>query len=212
MKINQRKDDKNRLPQTNKLLDVWQWHFPSYRKACLKSNKPQKVTHQASTGIINSCKSRWWARESRQAVGRYREWKIHLNEPNQSNIHRWHLSQKEKKQKKTKHLCKGGGGMLLSSRTNRSEAGRKTEQRWGCCTVLDALFYHAPGSWGLAPAHRKERLKCSLMSKALASSSSAPVGSTPRGRIKIRQVLPLKNRVDKRQRAKARMDEPTRCN
>lgn len=164
---------------------------------------------QVSTGIINSCKSCWWARESWETVGRYWEWKIHLNKPNQSNIHRWHLSQKEKK----KHLWKKKNAIKQQNKSQRGRQEDGAKMMVLYCSWRPLLSC----SWQLRPGtgpQRKDSSACSCQ-KASASSISAPMGSTPRDTTKIRAVLALENRVNKdRERKWGRMSQHnvTKCN
>lgn len=61
--------------------------FPQLQRGVSEEQQTIESDSQASTGIINNCKSCWWTWGNRGTVGRYAQRKIHLNEPNQSNIH-----------------------------------------------------------------------------------------------------------------------------
>lgn len=85
--MNQRKDDK-KLTSPNKQI-AWciTVTFPQLQRGVSEEQQTIESDSQASTGIINNCKSCWWTWGNRGTVGRYAQRKIHLNEPNQSNIH-----------------------------------------------------------------------------------------------------------------------------
>lgn len=87
-KINQRKDNKNWLPPNKQIAWCITVTFPLSQRGVSEKQQTIESDSQAPTVIINSCKSCWWAWESRQIVGRYREREICLNKTNQSNIHK----------------------------------------------------------------------------------------------------------------------------
>lgn len=104
---------------------------------------------QASTGIINSCKSGWWAWESRGAAGRCAERKIHLNNPNQSNVHQVFCALCQTRmtlEPEKKHLWerKNNNGLCHApEQTGDRGAGRQSQD--GVVLLSTPFFYYALG-------------------------------------------------------------------
>ena len=160
VKMNQRKDNKNRLPQNKQIAWCITVTFPWLQRGVSEKQQTIETDSRASAGIINSCKSRWWAWESRGAVGRCAERKIHLNNPNQSNVHQVFcaLCRTQMTLEPKRNTC----GRKKKQQQNSAKPGTEAQEdrekmaahrhRRPPLTVLSARESESAERWGLTEA------------------------------------------------------------